>query len=105
MHNFQLVASIPEVIGAVVSDLQGTLLQSSGEIDAESIGAVVGYSTGLLASAGAELGLGHLGRFILAGPTRTCIVTIQHQELLGVYIDSSRPVANFEKKLDAILQR
>lgn len=105
MQNFQLVASCPEVIGAVVSDLQGALLQSAGEIDAESLGAVISYSAGSLSTAGAELGLGDLSRIVVSGPTRTCIVTLRHRELLGVYIDSSRPLAAFEKKMDELLQR
>lgn len=105
MQNFQLVASCPEVIGAVVSDMQGTLLQSAGDIDAESLGAVISYSAGSLNNAGNELGLGDLSRIVVSGPTRTCIVTMRNRELLGVYIDSNRPVAAFEKKMDDLLQR
>ena len=105
MHNFQLIASSPEVIGAVVSDTLGTLLQSAGNIDAESIGAVLSYSAAALAGAGRELGLGDLGRIVISSPTRTCLVTVRQQEVLGVYIDSSKPVASFEKRMDELLQR
>jgi predicted regulator of Ras-like GTPase activity (Roadblock/LC7/MglB family) len=105
MQNFQLVASCPEVIAAVVSDAQGALLQSSGEIDAESIGAVLSYSAGALSNAGVELGLGDLSRVIVSGPTKACVISLRRQEILGVYIDASRPIAAFEKKMDDLLQR
>jgi predicted regulator of Ras-like GTPase activity (Roadblock/LC7/MglB family) len=105
MQNFELVASCPEVIGAVVSNNVGALLQSAGEIDAETIGAVLSYSAQSLARAGENMGLGELGRVVVAGAKRTCLITVRHDEILSVYVDSSKPVASFEKKMDDLLQR
>ncbi len=105
MRNFELVASCPEVIGAVVSNPVGALLQSAGDVDGETIGAVLSYSTQVLTQAGESMGLGDLGRVVVAGGKRTCIVTVRHDEVLGVYLDSSRPLASFERKMDELLQR
>ncbi|MGC4092719.1 MAG: roadblock/LC7 domain-containing protein [Polyangiaceae bacterium] len=105
MHNFELVASCPEVIGAVVSNQVGALLQSAGEIDAETVGAVLSYATQSLATAGESMGLGELGRIVVSGGKRTCIITLRQEEILGVYVDSSRPLPSFEKKMDELLQR
>ncbi|HEX2672407.1 MAG TPA: roadblock/LC7 domain-containing protein [Polyangiaceae bacterium] len=105
MKNFQLLASCPEVIGAVVSDAHGALLQSAGDIDAESVGAIISYSAAALANTGAGLGLGDLSRIVVSGSARTCVISMRQQEFLGVYIDSNRPLAAFEKKMDDLLQR
>jgi len=105
MQNFELLASYPEVIGAVVTDQGGALLQSAGEIDAETVGAVLSYSSQSLARAGENMGLGELTRIVVAGAKRTCIITVRQEEVLGVYVDSSKPLASFEKKMDDLLQR
>jgi predicted regulator of Ras-like GTPase activity (Roadblock/LC7/MglB family) len=105
MQHFQLLASYPEVVGAVVSNPSGALLHSAGDLDAESVGAVLTYSSQSLASAGEQLGLGDLSRIVVTGGKRTCIVTLRQDGILGVYIDSSQPLAAFEKKMDELLRR
>jgi predicted regulator of Ras-like GTPase activity (Roadblock/LC7/MglB family) len=105
MKNFQLVASCPEVIGAVVSDAEGALVEFSGDIDAESTGAVMTYAAQALAKAGEHLGLGILTRAVVSGPRRACVITTAGDVVLGVYVDATKPVSAFEKKLDDLLRR
>ncbi len=105
MKNFGLIAKSPEVVGAVVSDFSGALLESSGNIDPEGTAAVLAYTSQALGQAGEQLGLGALTRAVVVGPGKTGIVTLLQDGVLGVYIDPTKSTANFEKKLDDLLQK
>jgi predicted regulator of Ras-like GTPase activity (Roadblock/LC7/MglB family) len=105
MKNFPLIAKCPEVIGAVLSDPQGALLQASGDIEAESVGAVLTYTSQSLARAGEHLGLGALSRAVVTGPGKTCFIVVRAEGVLGVYVDATKPASAFEKKLEELLQR
>ncbi|HEU4730878.1 MAG TPA: roadblock/LC7 domain-containing protein [Kofleriaceae bacterium] len=100
----QLV-KFPEVTALVVTDDAGSLLESSGEIDAEALGAVHVVTAQALARCGDALGLGALGRATIVGPKRSCLITLYEQQVLGVYLDPTKPLGAFEKKLEAALRR
>ena len=99
------IAKFPEVAAMVVTDDAGALLESSGDIDGEAIGAVHVVTTQALRRCGNALGLGNLQRVTVAGPRRACLIAIYEQEVLGVYVDPSKPMGAFEKKLEATLRR
>lgn len=99
------IAKFPEVTALVVSDDGGSVLESSGEIDAEALGAVHVVAASALERCGGALGLGSLQRVTITAPRRACLIAICDQEVLGVYVDPSKPVGAFEKKLDTALRR
>ncbi len=105
MKNFDAIANFPEVVGAVVSDGSGTLLEWAGKIDGETAGAVHAFALQSLTEAGELLGLGKFERAAIAGPTKACVITLQGEEILGVYADPGKPFLTVEKKLETVIQR
>lgn len=99
------LARFTEVAGLVVSDETGSLLESSGDIDGEAIGAVHVVTAQALTRCGDGLGLGALQRVVITAPRRACMITVLEEEVLGIYIDPSKPIGVFEKKLDLALRR
>ncbi|HET9960223.1 MAG TPA: roadblock/LC7 domain-containing protein [Polyangiaceae bacterium] len=99
MKDFNVIAKFPEVQGAVLSDPSGALLDVAGNIDGEVAGAVHAYSMKSLGQAGELLGLGGIQRTAIVGPTKSVVITIHDQEILGVYVDPDKPLAAIEKKL------
>lgn len=99
------IAKFPEVTALVVTDDAGALLESTGDIDGEAIGAVHVVTAQALTRCGDGLGLGSLQRVVITAPRRACMITVLDQEVLGIYIDPSKPIGVFEKKLDLALRR
>jgi predicted regulator of Ras-like GTPase activity (Roadblock/LC7/MglB family) len=99
------IAKFPEVAAMVVTDDAGSLLESSGDIDGEAIGAVHVVATQALARCGNALGLGPLERVTVTGARRACLIAIYEQDVLGVYMDPTKPIGVFEKKLETALRR
>jgi predicted regulator of Ras-like GTPase activity (Roadblock/LC7/MglB family) len=99
------IAKFPEVAALVVTDDAGSLLESSGDIDGEALGAVHVVTTQALSRCGNALGLGALMRVTVTGPRRACLIAIYDQEVLGVYVDPNKPIGAFEKKLETALRR
>jgi predicted regulator of Ras-like GTPase activity (Roadblock/LC7/MglB family) len=99
------IAKFPEVTALVVTDDAGSLLESSGDIDAETLGAVHVVAMQALTRCGNALGLGALDRVTIVGPKRACLIAPYDQEVLGVYVDPTKPLGAFEKKLETALRR
>jgi predicted regulator of Ras-like GTPase activity (Roadblock/LC7/MglB family) len=99
------VAKFPEVTALVVTDDAGALLESAGDVDGEAIGAVHVVTTQSLMRCGNALGLGPLQRVTVAGARRACVISVYDREVLGVYLDPTKPIGAFEKKLDMALRR
>lgn len=97
------IATLPEVTALVVTDGLGALLESSGEIDGEALGAVHAMTTQALGRCGEALGLGALQRVTIAGPRHPCLIAIHDDDVLGVYVDPGTPLGAVEKKLEAAL--
>jgi predicted regulator of Ras-like GTPase activity (Roadblock/LC7/MglB family) len=97
------MARLPEVSGWVLSEASGALVESGGDIDAEATGAVVALVLRALADIGQNLGIGSLRRASLTGSGWSSVWAVHDQEVLGVYVDASKPLSAFEKKLDGIL--
>lgn len=99
------VAKFPEVTALVVTDEAGSLLEQTGDIDGEALGAVHVVTMQALSRCGNALGLGPLQRLTVTGPRRACLLAIYDQEVLGVYVDPTKPIGVFEKKLETALRR
>jgi predicted regulator of Ras-like GTPase activity (Roadblock/LC7/MglB family) len=100
----QLV-TLPEVTALVVTDDAGSLLEASGDIDGEALGAVNAVTMQAIVRCGNALGLGLLERITVTGGKRTCLIAIYEHEVLGIYLDPTKPTAAFEQKLEAALPR
>lgn len=105
MKNFNAIGNLPEVSAAVLSDGSGTLLEWSGSIDGETAAAVHAFSLQALTQAGELLGLGGLDRTVVQGPSKACIITVQGEEILGVYASPGKAFIAVEKKLETALQK
>ncbi|MBK8013563.1 MAG: roadblock/LC7 domain-containing protein [Deltaproteobacteria bacterium] len=105
MQILSLLTNVREIKHAVVSDLAGTLLESMGESDAETIGAVMGYTAAAINDVGAALGLGELQRISYAGKAQSCVVTMLDENVVATFIDPSTSMAAVEKKIDGALRR
>lgn len=105
MKNFSLIARCPGVTGAVVGDSTGAVIEFSGNIDAENTSAVMAFISQSLTQCGEQLGLGGLVQAVVSSPAQNCLVTVVDNEVLGVCLDATKPMAPFEKKLSEILQR
>jgi predicted regulator of Ras-like GTPase activity (Roadblock/LC7/MglB family) len=104
MKDIGVIAAFPEVVGAVLSDPAGALLDSFGSVDGEAAGAVHAYSVVALSQAGELLGLGAFQRAAVVGRGATCLLSIEGDAVLGVYVDPSKPLPTIEKKLRDALQ-
>ena len=99
------IAKFPEVTALVVTDEVGSLLESSGDVDGEALGAVHVVTMQALTRCGNGLGIGVLQRITVTAPRRTCLIAVYEQQVLGVYVDSTKPLGAFEKKLETVLRR
>jgi predicted regulator of Ras-like GTPase activity (Roadblock/LC7/MglB family) len=99
------IAKFPEVTALVVTDGAGSLLESSGDVDGEALGAVHVVMTQALARCGNALGLGVLQRVAITGAQHPCLIMVHDQDVLGVYVEPGKPIGLLEKKLEATLRR
>ena len=97
------VARFPEVTALVVSDISGALIDATGEVDGESIAAIIAVAVRSLNAIGDQLGIGCLKRASLTGVGLACVLAVNDQELFGVYVDPTKPLGAFEKRLDGLL--
>jgi predicted regulator of Ras-like GTPase activity (Roadblock/LC7/MglB family) len=99
------IAKFPEVTALVVTDAVGALLESSGDIDGEAIGAVHAVTMQALTRCGRALGLGTFERLTVTGGRRACLIGVYDSEVLGIYLDPTKPISALEKKLESALRR
>lgn len=99
------IVKFPEVRALVVTDDAGSLLEVSGDIDGEALGAVNAVTVQALARCGDVLGLGALQRATLTAVRHSSVIAVHEQEILGLQIDPSSPLSAFEKKLDTAMRR
>ncbi|HEY0195842.1 MAG TPA: hypothetical protein VGC42_32230 [Kofleriaceae bacterium] len=103
------IAKLPEVVGLVLTDAGGAVLEASLEtatgLDGETIGAINLATKQALSRCGNALALGPLQRFTVTGPRRASLVSVFDHQLLGVFIDPTKPIGAFERKLADALER
>lgn len=98
------IATFPEVIALVVTDGAGTLLESVGELDGEALGAVHVVTTQAITRCGNTLGLGVLDHVTVTSGKRAWVIALHEQQILGVYVDTAKPIGAFEDKLERALR-
>jgi len=99
------ITRFPEVVATVVTDRAGTLLESTGDVDGETVGAVHAVSAEALGRTGEALGLGGLQRASVSGPKKVCIIATYDEEIVGIYVDPTKSLGAFEKKLEGVLRQ
>jgi predicted regulator of Ras-like GTPase activity (Roadblock/LC7/MglB family) len=99
MKEFSAIAKLPDVIGAVLSDQSGALLEWSGAIDGETAGAVHAFMVRGFTQAGELLGIGTFQRVSVVGQSKACVVAVHNDAILGTYTDPTKSIANVEKRL------
>lgn len=95
----------PEVSALVVSDASGALLECTGSVDGESAAAVIAVAVRSLNAIGEQLGIGTLRRAVMTGTEQVIVFAITDDNVFGIYVDPSKPLGSFEKKLDTVLGR
>lgn len=105
MKEFSAIAKLPDVLGVVLSDHSGALLEWSGAVDGETAGAVHAFTVRAIAQAGELLGVGQFQRVSIVGPSKACVITIHGDTILGTYTDPSKPFASVEKRLQDTLPK
>jgi hypothetical protein len=102
MKDLSVIGKFPEVLGAALSDPGGALLEAVGAIDGEVAAAVHAFSVRSLCQAGDLVGIGSFQRASIVSPSRICVITLEGESVLGVYLDPAKPLATVEKKLQDI---
>jgi hypothetical protein len=104
MSNLTLIAAVPGVKGAVLSDLAGGFFGAVEEHDGEAVAAVMGFLASNLSQVGTELGLGTLERVSLAGEAVAHLVLVEGAAILAARVDPPGALAAVEKAVDGALQ-
>jgi len=105
MKEFSAIAKLPDVIGAVLSDQSGALLEWSGTIDGETAGAVHAFMVRGFSQAGDLLGIGAFQRVSVVGPSKACVVAVHGDTIVGTYTDPTKSIANVEKRLQDTISK
>lgn len=99
------IAKFPEVQSLIVTDEGGALLEVTGPVDGETLGAVNAVAMQALARCGEILGVGPLQRTSVSSPRQSSVIAVHEHEIVGVLLDPSSSLGAFEKKLDGVLRR
>lgn len=104
MADLKLIAKLPEVKSAVLTDMAGGFLDAVREADGESVAAVTGFLTSTMNQAGEDLGLGALRGLSYGGPARGCLVVIQGDSVTTAFVEPPASIPAVEKALDTSSQ-
>jgi len=102
MSKLEKIINLKEVIGGIICDKSGTLLEHANTPDAESVAAVTGYYVNLIIQCGESLGFDVLSRINLTGKDLSCIVFLENNFVQSIYLDPSSSQTEFEKKIHAM---
>ena len=105
MADLSLLTRFPEIRRAVVGDRSGSVLDSVGEPDPESLAAVTGSVAESLTQAGEGLGLGALRWVSVEGEKQASIIAIDEDAIVAGRVDSPRSIGAIQKAVDAALLR
>lgn len=100
MNDLALIATIPNVSGAVLGDVSGVFYDAVREPDGEAIAAVTGFISTSLGEAGEQLGLGALARAAVAGPTRGSVIAVRGGTVVTIGVATAGALPAVERALD-----
>lgn len=103
MFDTEAVNALPEVASTVVGDRRGVLVEAVNEPDGEAIAAVSGYAATYFSEAGERLGLGTLSRLHISGGQQASLLFVEGDVLMSARVAPGRPLADVERKVDAVL--
>ncbi|HTP30133.1 MAG TPA: hypothetical protein VMK12_31310 [Anaeromyxobacteraceae bacterium] len=101
MADLKSLSKLPEVKSAVLCNACGSLLESMGELEGESVAAVIGFLTGAMARAGDHVGLGTLRRIAWTGQAQACLVVVQGDTVTTAFVAPPTALSAVEKVFDA----
>jgi predicted regulator of Ras-like GTPase activity (Roadblock/LC7/MglB family) len=99
VKSLNAVSKIPEVLGAVLTDPSGILIESTGQMDGEVAGAIHAFTARALAQTGELLGLNNLERASLVADKSVCVLAVSDNSVLAAEVDPGKPLGAIEKKL------
>jgi predicted regulator of Ras-like GTPase activity (Roadblock/LC7/MglB family) len=99
VKNLNAVSKIPEVLGAVLTDPSGILIEYTGQMDGEVAGAIHAFTARALSQSGEILGLNTLERVSLVADKSVCVLAVSDNSVLAAEVDPSKPLGPIEKKL------
>jgi hypothetical protein len=105
MSDLALIARLPEVKSAVLSDRSGGFLEALRDPDGEAAAAVAGFLATTLFQAGDELGLGALEKVAFTSDARACLVVVKRDTLVGAVVEPATSLPAVESALGPSHQR
>jgi predicted regulator of Ras-like GTPase activity (Roadblock/LC7/MglB family) len=102
MNRLTPFAILPEVKDAVISDMEGTLIEHTPSEDAESIAAVMSFFVNGIAECGDALGFGEPLKVCCSGKEFSYVLLVQDKKIWSFFLDPTASQSTFEKKVDAI---
>ena len=104
MADLKLIARLPEVKSAVLTDMSGGFLDAVREPDGESVAAVTGFLTSTMNQAGEDLGLGALRGLSFSGQARACLVLVHGGSVTTAFVEPPASIPAVEKALETAIQ-
>ncbi|MBU0552752.1 hypothetical protein KKF91_01360 [Myxococcota bacterium] len=102
MSDFSQIIAISGVETAVLSDLEGTLLDSKNENDSEAIAAVTAFGINILNEMGSELGIGGNRQFLIKSSSKTSMTFLREEGVITISASSAKS-AIVKNKISAII--
>ncbi len=104
MSKLSIFTNMPEVKSVVVGDTDGALVEEKNEPDGESIAAIFGYLCNEINQCGEMMGFGSAKRITVSGGQgESSVLILRDNRIWTISLHAGKPIAPFEKKLDAIL--
>ena len=93
------ISKFPEVQSLIVTDEGGALLEVTGAVDGEALGAVHAVAMQALARCGEALGVGALQRASVSSALHSSVIAVHEHEILGVKTDGFEIASWFLRQL------
>jgi hypothetical protein len=104
MAKLTSIASVPDVMSAVLGDLAGGLVDAVREPDGETVAAVMGFVASHLIEAGDHLGLGSLQSAAVAGPASARVIGVRGGSVIAAAVQPGKSLAAVERAVEASLR-
>ena len=99
MKNFNIIAKMPEVYGAALSDPAGVLIECTGKMDGRSRWCCLRVYRSRVIASRRNLRIRYTRtHFDGAGGKSACVIAVYDDAILGADVDPSKPLPSIEKK-------